>query len=241
MTGPIITLPLFTRTPLRIRIEIMDQTIQAAIAAAQQVANAVQMTAATNAASVPAVANPGRVRSIDDALESAGAAVEEFVKVTESAFTLNGKRVEELVGFINPKEVQIAYAVRFNPPGSSTTKFARSYNGVTEAQTGRPWADVVAQAQAVDPKCRGAYDAAEIPVILEADLRAGDKVYKAGSRVGITTSVTAFKPFMAWYREAKAEFGSDVNIPMRVFVEQKSKAGIRDWGVPKFETRRPAN
>jgi hypothetical protein len=217
----------------------MDQNIAAAIAAASQVAANVQMPAVVQQASVPAALPAGRVRSLDDALYEAGVNVVEFAKVTESAFTINGKRVEKIEGFISFDEVKINRTVRFNVGGG--TKFLRTYNLVTEAQSGRPWTDVVAQAQKSDDKCKGDYDAAEIPVALLADLKVGEKTYKAGDRIGITTPVTGYKPFMAWYREARAEFGPGATVPVTAWVDQKSKPGVRDYGLPTITTRRTAN
>lgn len=217
----------------------MDQNIAAAIAAASQVAANIPMP--NQGVVVPAAPLPqGRVRTLDDALESAGVAVEEFVKVSETGFTLNDKPFQELDAELSLSDIQIIYSVRFNPP-SGGTRFARSYNGVTEARSGRPWAQVCAEAQAADPKCQGSYDAAEVPLTLIADVKAGEKTFKAGSRIGFTTPITGYKPLMTWLREAKAEFGPGATVPVTFYVEGKSKPGVRGWGLPLLKVRRSAN
>jgi hypothetical protein len=215
----------------------MDQNIAAAIAAATQVAANIPMPGgqalATTTAPAPVAA---RVRTLDDAIDAAGAAVEEWVQVSEPGVTLNGKPFTEVDAFLKMADIRFMWQVRFNAP-SGGTRFARSYNGVTESQSGRSWQQVVSEAQAADPKCMGEYDAAEVPLRLVADLKAGEKVYKAGSLIGFTTPVTGYKPFMSWLREVRKELGASADVPVTFFVEPKSKPGVRGWGVPTLKVR----
>ena len=141
----------------------------------------------------------------------------------------------QLVGRIKLADIKFPYMVRFSVGGG--TKFARSYNGVREAQSGRSWAEVVALAQAADPKCNGAYDAAEVPVALDADLVCGDRIVRAGQNVGITTPITGFRAFMIWAREARMAFGCDGEPRVVVAVETRTKTGVRPWGIPVVSSR----
>ena len=206
-----------------------NASIAAAIAAASQVAAAIPMQQPSQAVAVaPAPLGAGRVRGFDDAVASAGAAVDLWLSVDSDGYKIGNTKFAAIAGTIDMGSIKFPYMCRANVGGG--TKFLRSYDGVREAQSGRPWAEVCAQLQAMDANCKGQYDAAEIPLVLDADLVAGEKVIKAGRAVGITTSVTGFKPFMAWARQ----FGSTDTISVIASVETNSKKGVRDWGIPTF-------
>jgi hypothetical protein len=176
----------------------------------------------------PAPLGAGRVRGFDDAVASAGAAVDLWLSIDSDGYKVGSTKFSAIAGSIDMGSIKFPYMCRANVGGG--TKFVRSYDGVREAQSGRPWAEVCAQMQALDANCKGQYDAAEIPLVLDADLVAGEKVIKAGRAVGITTSVTGFKPFMAWARQ----FASTDVVSVIASVETNSKKGVRDWGIPKF-------
>jgi hypothetical protein len=207
-----------------------NASIQAAIAAASQVAAAIPMAGQPSqaVAVAPAPLGAGRVRGFDDAVNSAGAAVDLWLSVDSDGYKVGSTKVAAIAGTIDMGSIKFPYMCRANVGGG--TKFVRSYDGVREAQSGRPWAEVCAQLQALDANCKGQYDAAEIPLVLDADLVAGEKVIKAGRAVGITTPVTGFKPFMAWARQ----FASTDVVSVIASVETNSKKGVRDWGIPTF-------
>jgi len=212
--------------------------ITAAIAAAQKVSQAVAMTGTA----APAVYTPpaatvvpvGRVRTMEDAIASSGTAVDAWLSVEANGLRFGAKTFEAILGKIALQEIAFPYMLRATIGGA--TKFFRSYDGAREAASNRPWLEVIAQAQSMDAACRGQYDAAEIPLILDADLVAGDKIVKAGSRVGITTPVTGFKPFMAWLKQQQVTYGSQGVVPVSASAEPRTKAGVRPWGVPVFTT-----
>ena len=215
----------------------MDNKIAEAIAAARQVAAQVQVPAAHTETAVAAVAPlpAGKARTLDEVSETTGTGVDAWLSVDSTGYRLGNTPLTQIVGKINLAEVLVPYMIRFTAAGS--VKFVRSYDGIRESQSGRPWADVCAQAQRADPNCKGQYNAAEIPVILDSDLIADGVTHKAGSRLGITTPVTGFKPFLSWYRETKQAFGADGVVPVVASVEVKTKAGVRPWGIPVFTVR----
>lgn len=217
----------------------MDQNVAAALQAAHQVS--AQLPMPTNSPGVPAApVAPGRVRTLDDAIDNSGVVVTEWTKLEATGYVVNGETVKELHGEINLSDVRVGWGVRFNPP-SGGTKFMRSYNGVTEARSGRSWADVCQQAQQIDPKCNGQYDLIEIPLTLTEDLKVGSKVYKAGDVLGITPSITGFKPCLAFLKEVRPMYGSTGTVPVIASVEKRTKDGNRPWGIPIFKVRSPAN
>jgi hypothetical protein len=204
-------------------------SIAAAIAAASQVAAAIPMAPQQTAVAPAAVPlAPGRARGFDDAVNSAGAAVDLWLAVDSDGYKIGTTKFTAIAGSINMGTIKFPYMCRANVGGG--TKFVRSYDGVREVQSGRPWADVCAQMQAMDANCKGQYDAAEIPLVLDVDLVAGEKIVKAGRAVGITTPVTGFRPFMAWAKQ----FTSTDTISVIASVETNSKKGVRDWGIPTF-------
>ena len=211
----------------------MDSKIAEALAAARQVA--AQLPALTQPTEVVAPPPAGRARTLDEAIDQAGVGVDVWASIDASGYRINNTIVPSFTGRIKLSEVQFPYMVRFTVGGS--TKFVRSYDGVYEAQSRKPWAGVIAQAQSADPGCKGVYDAAEIPVILDKDLVVGTQTYKAGSRIGITTPVTGYKTFSNWAREARLAFGSDGEVPVTTSVEVKQKPGMKAWGIPVFSTR----
>ena len=185
----------------------------------------------------PALERIARARTLDEVVGSAGVGVgvEVWASIDSSSFRINNAPVPQLVGRIKPADIKFPYMVRFNV--GTGTKFARSYDGVREAQSGRSWADVVALAQATDPKCSGAYDAAEVPLTLDDDLVCGDRIVRAGQNLGFTTPITGFRTFMTWAREARMAFGCDGEPRVVVAVETRTKAGVRPWGIPVVSSR----
>lgn len=208
-----------------------QDTISAAIKAAQTVAAAVPMQTAPAAQAMTSTLPAGRVRTLDDAMAAVGAAVDMWASIEPDSYRFGkSKPVDQIVGTLTMSEIQTPFGVRFNVGGS--TRFSRSYDGIREAQSGKPWMEVVAQAQQMDGNCKGQYDLAEIPIVLTADLVTSEKTYKAGTRIGITTPVTGFKPFMAWVRETRLTHSVDEVLAVCATVERKEKAGVKDWGIP---------
>lgn len=206
--------------------ELNQDFITAAIAAASRAAAALPP-------SLPAAPFfAGRVRTLEDALASAGANVDVWLSIEATAFRLGTTIITSVEGALDLQDLRFPYMVRFNIAGS--TKFARSYDGVREAQSGRPWAEVCAQAQSIDQSCRGQYDAVEIPLVLIEDIKVGEKTYGFGARVGVTTPVTGYRPFMQWVREIQARIDGTATLRVRASVETKTRAGVKPWGIPVF-------
>jgi hypothetical protein len=199
----------------------MNKTIiEASIARASEVA-----------AAVPFDPLP-RVRTLDDALASAGADVAFFLSVEASAFRIGTTLIPRITGSIALQEIRFPWSIRYTVDGG--TKFARTYDGVRESLTGRPWWELCQLAQRMDPNCRGQYDSAEIPLATSEDLVVEGKAITAGTRVGITTPLTGFRPFVAWLRQVTGQFGSEAMLPVIASVQTRTKPGVKPWGIPFF-------
>jgi hypothetical protein len=220
----------------------MNDAVSAAILAAQNAAGQFQAPATVPAAvsaGVPAAMPAARPRSLADALASAGAAVDVWLGVNEYGLYIgNDKKnlFETIDVMIKLSEVKFGYGVRYSI--GSQVNYGKSYDGVREVKSGRPWAEIVAEAQRIDPKCRGSYDLAEIPMTLVADLVKKDKTVaaEAGKRLGLTTSVTNFPVFMTWVAEALPSFGEHSEIPV-VLSGTTKKGPTGDYGLVAFATK----
>lgn len=205
--------------------DINQDSITAAIVAASRVAAIIPPA-------LPAPPFSGHVRTLEDALASAGAYVDVWLSLEANAFRIGTTLVPCVEGVLDPYEVRFPYMVRCTIAG--VTQFARSYDGVREVQSGRPWAEVCAQAQSLDHNCQGQYDAAEIALALTADLTLPETTYFQGSRVGVTTPVTGYRPFMHWLRVVCAQPDGKGPLHVRASVEPKTRAGVKPWGLPVF-------
>lgn len=213
----------------------MSDAISAALARAQAVVPVPLVQAAVPVTHTPqTTAAP---RSLQDAMATAGTSVDAYIGLKEGSFTV-GKvklKVDEVRVTIRLSEVKFGYGVRYDAGGRQV--YAKSYNGVTEAR-GRSWAEVVAQAQNMDPKCNGQYDLADIPMTLLEDVTVPAKpptTISSGKRIGYTTSITGYAPFMAWVNEVMPKYGADAEIPVKLFKLDKTGGGY-DYQVIGFET-----
>ena len=105
------------------------------------------------------------------------------------------------------------------------------YDGITEATSGKDWAQVVDQARNADMKCRGDYPSAEVPMTLVEDLVFTDPKTKAetvvasvGETLGYTPSTTGFKFFHKLFTTASAKYGSDATVRVELSYDIKKNA-----------------
>jgi len=218
----------------------LNDTIATAMAAAQALtqnaqnaAGAVVTTANTNTAVAPA-GTPGTPMSLEDSIN--GMAVDTFLKLKFEGIYVkeDATPFTELKVRLRGSDIAYHKAVRFGNPAT----YRRSYDGVREARSGKPWAEVVAQAMAADPKCTGDYDAYDLPFTLTADmvsmLKPGTVLVPAGAVVGYSTAITAGKATKAFIKNVIMPLGKHNLIEGVVKLDKKStdkgKWGILDFG-----------
>jgi hypothetical protein len=178
----------------------------------------------------------GSAISLRDQVESS-TTVDTYAKLKDVGINLGADPkflCDEFLAKINLSDVVAFAGLRFGQ-GSSTT-YKRSLDRQTESQTGRSWGDVVGEAQRIDPKCKGDYDAADVPMTLIDDVEGGkgkDPI-KAGTVVGYTTSITGYKFFKAFAQQIYKAGLDDVDLKVRVFHEALESNG-NTWGVLNFE------
>lgn len=213
----------------------IDAVIQKAQEAAAQVAGGVP--AAAPATSVPTAA-AGNPLTLGD-LASGSLDVDTWLKV--NAFGLLIGNSEELFSeievTIDTDEIQLFRGIRYGNPA----RYKRTYDGVTVAGGGGLWIQALEEAREVDPNVRE-YRGADLVFTLRETLKGKkDKVIaEEGTRLGHSTSVTGWKPFLQFVRDI-SKMGLPINdrgIPSGVFnltlgfTTQKNDKG--SWGVLAF-------
>jgi len=223
----------------------MSDPIQAAVAAALAAQNAAPATAgvpATQSTPGTAVGAPGATPARGSAVSlqdmvTGSTAVDMYAKVDKRGIQLgdNSKFLcDELLVKINLSEVVAFYGVRFGQ-GSSTT-YKRSLDRMTEQVSGRAWSSIIAEAQQIDPKCKGDYSGADIPMTLLEEVDGGKNAepIEAGKVVGYTTSITGYKPFQTFASAMyKAGLG-DIDLKVKITHKEESRNG-NEWGILLFE------
>jgi hypothetical protein len=217
----------------------LNDTIATAMAAAQALtqnaqnaAGAVVTTANTNTAVAPAGA-PGVPMNIEDSIN--GMSVDCFLKLKFEGIYVkeDATPFEKLHVTIRGSDIAYHKAVRFGNPAT----YKRSYDGVREARSGKPWAEVVAQAMAADPKCTGDYDAYDLPMTLTADLVSlltpGKVLVPAGAVVGYSTAITAGKATKEFIKNVIMKLGKGNLLAGTVTLDKKNTEKGK-WGILAF-------
>ena len=222
--------------------------IQAAIAAAQAAAGNLAATAnpgnlpvaggATTAVAAQAAAGPLSFAQVDNGSMQ----VDSWLKVNEDGLKFgSGGLVEEFTAYVDWSQIQLFRGVRYGNPA----QYKKTYNGVTTAGTGAPWAQTIADARAIDSRVTGDYPAADVLMFAAEDVVDLKKntVAKAGDRIGISTSVTNWNNFKA-FKDASIRAGMDVDpvsqlpvgkVKVRVGYEARQNKAGNNWGVVTWD------
>ncbi|WP_037500564.1 hypothetical protein [Sphingomonas jaspsi] len=192
---------------------------------------------AANQNSVGALAKP----SMADFIDSGGMDVDEYFRVKAEGFkvgdTMQGL-IDELIVEIDLTEVLPIYSARFESGGNTT--FIKSYDGVSTPD-GKNFQAEVDRLARINQKSSGIYQTAEIPCVLVDDLddpKKGSSVkIDAETRVGLTPSVTGFKPFQSFMRRLR-QSNPDLlqdTVKVKLVHEKKTNRNNNEWGVINFE------
>lgn len=216
----------------------LDQ-IKAQIAQAQAAAGASVPTTTAQTAQVPVVAalpTGGRRISLSEAVNDVGTKVDKYLKTQPAGFVIGTDtasyydEIEEVTFEIG--EVRPFYGLRFgNPP-----TYKKSFDRVMDNDTKRPWAEVVAEAQRADPKCKGDYICAEFAFRLGVELtpKKGDPV-PAGTILGFTPAIMNAKDMLALLKPyvdmmEVGRLSPKARLKAKLVHEQKTKTGVQPWG-----------
>jgi hypothetical protein len=200
---------------------------------------AVPAIPATGSNVVPMQApNPGRPVSMREMVAEGGMSVKAYLKVDKAGFTLGADTStyhKEFEVEFRLNQAMPFYGVRFGNPA----KYLKSMDRIVEKNSRRSWADVVAEAGRLDPRCKGDYRAVDLPFTSVKDIKSGEVSVEAGETLGWTSSITNWK---AWEEFVKPYFvmmdagtlNEDALVRGRIVHTQK-KDGQNVWGILTFE------
>lgn len=152
-------------------------------------------TPGTNVVSMPV--SPGRAVSMREMVAESGMGVKTYLKVDKPGFTIGSDTSvyhKEIEVEFRLSEAKAFYGVRFGNPA----KYLRSFDRLVETRSKRPWADVVAEAQRLDPRCRGDYRGVDIPFAVMRDIAdaSGKVLIETGEKLGFTSSITNWQDWV---------------------------------------------
>lgn len=223
----------------------MSTNIQAAIEAAKAAAGAVpsEANAAMGAVTsytggaAPAVAQRGAPLAVDDML-GGSLDVVAWLKVNEYGLFVGADRTpfQEIDVVINMDEVSYCYSVRYGNPAT----YEKTYDRVTNSKGGS-WAETLLKAQRVDSNA-SEFRSADIPFYVIDDVKntKGEVLVEAGKAIGHSLSITGWKAFQKFIREAMSQnldiHRGSIRVTLGCDVQKNAKG---TWGILKFSNVAP--
>lgn len=191
---------------------------------------------------VPVAANnnqPLAKPSMDNFLDTGGMDVDQYFRVKPDGIRIGDDMkglVDEVIVELDMREVTPIYSSRHESGGS--TKFIKSYDGAT-TPSGENFQQLVAQFTASNQKSSGIYQTVEIPVTLVNDVTdpKSKLTFDAGTRVGLTPSVTGFKSYQKFAKELRRNDPSLLSQTLKVKLTHRQRKNTtgNEWGVVDFE------
>lgn len=203
----------------------MTNPVDAAIAAARQNAVAAASEAPTSTSTAVSAAQPQARRSALAAVkDDPNAGLEGYMKINLAGITVGDKtKIQNLIVKVNVSKWGATApngAFSVGREGEAVQYF-RTYDGVTETKTGRPWATVVQEMTAKYGNVRP-HDSYDCIFELTEDVGG----LKAGATIGYSTTITGNRKVAALINKL-VEMGlesTDVEVEL-VAVEAKSQQG----------------
>lgn len=169
-----------------------------------------------------------------------GMEVQSYIQVKDAGIKLSKdwgptSYIDEFEAEIDLTEVAPFYGIR-KEVGSNVT-YAKTYNGKTTTR-GEPFAQVCAQFKLESQKPADPYRGADIPMTLTqdyADAKDKSKKLDAGTRVGLSTSITGFKPWATFFKRLLDAGQGSATIRVKVKHSARRNAANQDYGVCEFE------
>lgn len=217
------------------------QALNETLAAAKAAAGALPAAAPSVSASVPALPTGGRPVSMREMIAEGGMTVKAYVRPQAAGFLI-GKDTTTYVGEIAVEfklsDAKPFYGLRYGDPAV----YKRSIDRLVETKSKRSWAEVIAEATRIDPKCKGDYRGVDIPfTVLETvtPKKGGDALISEGEKLGWTSSVTNFNEFQGFIEPYfklmdLGQIGEDAVVRGKIVNEQRTKAGVQPWGALTF-------
>ena len=212
-------------------------TLNETIAQAQEAAaNVVDAEVVSN---VPAAAPAASMEFQKPSMETLGntvgiaKSVDTWLKVNQYGLFIGDvkKPIDAIDVSINLVEEQ-GFFVKYSIKWGNPVQYASSYDGVV-CDKGGSWADTVMRVQAMDPKAK-VFNSADIIMTLTKDVKIGDKVFEAGTKIGHTLSMSNWQNWVEFYREASNAGLAGQEIGVHVGYEEVNGKNGYTWGVATF-------
>lgn len=217
----------------------LDDVLAKAKSAAGNLAPLTPLATATPpAAYTGSGAVAGYNMSQDAFLNAGGLECDTYMQVKDAGIKLNKDwtgYIDEFEATIDLSDVQFFMGIR-KEVGSNTT-YAKTYDGVTTVR-GESFAEIVEQFKRESQKPADPYRGADIPMTLTqgyADPKDAKRSYDADQVVGLSTSITGFKPWSSFHRKlVNGGFGS-ATVRVKVTFSPRKNAAGQAYGVCEFE------
>lgn len=223
----------------------LDNILAAAKAGA---ANLPAVTPTTNNSLVQTGAS-GTPMTMENLANAGGMDVETYVTVNAFGIRLS----KDWTGFLD--EFEAVIDLRDVKPFMGIQKtvgkqvdYAKTYDGAVTSR-GENWAQVVAEYKANSQKDANTYPGADIPATLTqgyADPKNAKNAFEADTVVGITTSITGFKPWKSFFKKLMDAGLNTSTIKVQIKHSPRKNAAGQEYGVYEFDLieivddRRPA-
>jgi hypothetical protein len=142
--------------------------------------------------------------------------------------------IDEFEATIDLSEVALFMGIR-KEVGTNVT-YAKTYDGVSTHRTGEPFSTTVENFKRDSTKPADVYRGADIPMTVTQDYTdaKSKKTIEAGTRVGLTTSITGFKPWAAFKKKLNdAGFGKST-VRVKVTHSPRTNQNNQEYGVCEF-------
>lgn len=161
--------------------------------------------------------------------------VDEWVKVNEFGLTMGTDKElqKEILVDIDMTEGVGFFVKESIKWGNSPVKYASRYDGPLSDQ-GEPWAEVVSQARAIDPRAK-VYPSADILMTLAEDVKLKKGKLDAGVSVGHTLSMSNWGNWTEFYRQVMRADKLNQVVRVKLTSQEVNGKNGYTWGVIEFE------
>lgn len=175
--------------------------------------------------------------SQDAFLNPGGMECDSYVQVKEGGIKLDKDWtgfLDEFEAIVDLADVQYFYGIRKEV--GNNVSYAKTYDGVTTPK-GENFAQIVAEFKATSQKPADTYRGADIPLELTQGYKdpKGKGEMEAGQIVGLTTSITGFKPWASFARKMAAAGLDKGQVKIKVTHSARKNAANQAYGVCEFD------
>jgi hypothetical protein len=180
----------------------------------------------------------GGALTMDQVANSGGMDVDTYVTVNEFGIRLSKdwtNFIEEFEGVIDLREVAAFNGIQKTI--GKNVEYAKTYDNQVTSR-GENWAQIVAQFKEQSQKEAGTYPGADIPITLTqgyADPKDPKKAFEADTVVGLTTSITGFKPWKSFYKKLQQAGLNTSTIKVKITHSPRKNSAGQNYGVYEFE------